>query len=1141
MKKKKFISTIISAAISTLLALAAPPSAALTPGFPAPGFRDQTGGHDDVLVVAPLRDGRVVVGGRFLNYGNRSARGIALLRANGQPDPAFDAGSGFDGTPEVIAIQPDGKILVGGFFDHYAGFSTPGLARLLPSGRMDPDFTNVLQSGNAIQSIALQADGKILIGGEFLSITGQTRTHIARLHPDGTLDPGFNADQDPASPAFADGAWFTSIRSIVVLPDQSILVAGDFATAQGKPRDQLARLLPDGTLDDTVFLPAAFGASAEVQSVAVQTDGKILVLGSFTSYGGAPVNSPLIRLNQDGSRDDSFIAPAAPFEVPDPDDSGQLIELRHVAVLPRPDGRIVTVSQSRGGRNPIVIRQFLPSGALDSRFQVDPFSIDNTIYSAALGRDGRLVLGGEQAVTQNHSSRHVSRLLTNGNVDRSFSAGMGFDDSDLRAVHIQPHDQHILVGGTFRFVDGRRSPSLARLRPDGRVDPRFQSPFAKSADIRAIQTDPQRRVYVGGFFNLHSSSASQGLVRLLPNGSVDTTFVPELLGESAGPFPLGAATAILVQPDGKILVAGGFHDGDSSTEVRHLVRLNADGSADPDFTIYKQPQSALFEARCVALLPDGGILLGGGFGLVRMGPNGENPQPFGPALEPDPGTSTITVNAILVGPGNRIYVAGLFRYPDFFASLICIDEQGNLVNSPDFQPGGGFNESGEVLDLAALPDGRLVAAGTFLSYQFRASRGITVFHPNGAIDSFFDTGADIHSRGFQRGIPRQVAVDSAGDIIVAGSFERFRNQSRPHLVKILSRYLLPGRLALGGTEWANTDLNDNRGGGINLTLTRSGAFSARRRSLSGNLSFRGRFDPAMHSMQAVSGDRVLMARLYQEDCGALGAYGELRRASDNPGTGADILAYASSFSNRTRLATQFEGTYNLYLENATSQTDPDLPAGDGFMVARYLRNGSARITGRNNDGSPFTFAGFIGVRGDVLFHSQFLRNRAAIHGYLQFAANNLPPTLAGDFVAHRLPNPAARDYPLGYSHLVESQGTLYRPPAGIPLGLPNTPSNGILLMSGPPLASDLESVLSINHRGVVVPVTGGINSLRLRINNRTGLVTGTYLAPGQTRPRRAIRALIVPNFDQAFGHAEAPNGDGQPRHPRVILVRNPGI
>jgi uncharacterized delta-60 repeat protein len=182
-------------------------------------------------------------------------------------------------------VQADGKILTGGAFTSVApngGVSVTRnrIARLERDGSLDQTL-NLNMVGNYVDAIAVQTDGKIIIGGNFSVILGLARNRIARLNADGTLDAAFdpNANDD--------------VSSVAVQSDGKILMGGLFTNIGGQTqRNRIARLNSDGSVD-TTFDPNADGV---VHSIAPQPNGKILVGGGFTIIGGQTRNG-FARLN----------------------------------------------------------------------------------------------------------------------------------------------------------------------------------------------------------------------------------------------------------------------------------------------------------------------------------------------------------------------------------------------------------------------------------------------------------------------------------------------------------------------------------------------------------------------------------------------------------------------------------------------------------------------------------------------------------------------------------------------------------------------------------------------------------------------------------------------------------------------------
>ena len=185
-------------------------------------------------------------------------------------------------------MQPNGKILVGGEFTTLGGQPRNGIGRLNADGTLDSGF-NPAVGGDypSVNSLAVQADGKILVGGDFTTLGGQPRNSIGRLNADGTLDSGFNP---------AVGAdYLPYVYSLAVQADGKILVGGDFTTLGGQPRASIGRLNADGTVD-AGFNPGLGLSDPSVYSLAVQADGKVLVGGNFTTLGGQP-RANIGRLN----------------------------------------------------------------------------------------------------------------------------------------------------------------------------------------------------------------------------------------------------------------------------------------------------------------------------------------------------------------------------------------------------------------------------------------------------------------------------------------------------------------------------------------------------------------------------------------------------------------------------------------------------------------------------------------------------------------------------------------------------------------------------------------------------------------------------------------------------------------------------
>ena len=361
------------------------------PGDVDPSFAPGASVDYAVLAVTAQVGGKVLIGGAFTSVQGTARGGIARLNDDGTLDTTFLNGlSGADNFVWCVAGQSDGKVLIGGFFSSVNGAARNSIARLNTDGTLDTGFLNGLSGANgAVYSAALQSDGKIVLGGNFTSVNGVARNYVARLNADGTLDTGFLNGLTGGD---------TALFSLAVQTNSQILIGGWFTSINGVGRNHLARLNPDGTLDNA-FLKGMSATDGRVWTVAVQGDGKILIGGDFTTVNGVGRNG-LARLNGDGSLDDAFLNGLA------------------------------------GANGPV--------------------------WSLAAQADGKIVVGGQFSTINGTTRNAVARLNGDGTLDSSFLNGRAGADNSARSVAIQG-DGKILIGGQFNFVNLVVSDYVARL------------------------------------------------------------------------------------------------------------------------------------------------------------------------------------------------------------------------------------------------------------------------------------------------------------------------------------------------------------------------------------------------------------------------------------------------------------------------------------------------------------------------------------------------------------------------------------------------------------------------------------------------------------------------------------------------------
>jgi uncharacterized delta-60 repeat protein len=344
----------------------------------------------------------------------------------------------------ALAVQADGKILVGGKFTSWSGQTQPYLARLTAGGTLDSSFAPL--ANGPVACLALQPDGQIVVGGSFTKLgqySLQNRTNLGRFSADGVLDFFFN-------PPIGSLGFVTSVSCLALQPDGRIVVGGSFSRLGGQAATGFGRLNADGTVD-TGFTPG-LNSYLAVGSLALQPDGKILVAG--TSVAPTTITN-VVRLNTDGTLDATFNAgPGANI-------SGGVGAID--ALVVQPDGKVLVGGsfQRLGGRSCTNLARLNANGSWDTTFRG---WANSTVFALALQADGKILVAGAFTTLGGQSRASLGRLLTDGTVDASFSGGAY---SSAYAVTLQPNGEVLLAGGGLASSGYVQRLSTADAAPQG--------------------------------------------------------------------------------------------------------------------------------------------------------------------------------------------------------------------------------------------------------------------------------------------------------------------------------------------------------------------------------------------------------------------------------------------------------------------------------------------------------------------------------------------------------------------------------------------------------------------------------------------------------------------------------------------------
>ncbi len=241
----------------------------------------------EVLTIAAQADGRVLVGGFFYSINGNYRPAIVRLMPDGTTDFGFNPAMGPLDIVFTLKELANGNLLMNRYTADGQGNAFSALIRLHPDGSVDATFTPPV-TDSLIHAVAVQPDGRILLGGGFVSVNGVTRVGVARVAADGKLDTGFKPRVDQNY----------LVHALAVQLDGRIIIGGAFYSIGGVPRPMLARLNPAGSLDNSFDAQMCCQNEDLVYAIALQNDGRVLISGSLTSVGGAALPS-VARLNND--------------------------------------------------------------------------------------------------------------------------------------------------------------------------------------------------------------------------------------------------------------------------------------------------------------------------------------------------------------------------------------------------------------------------------------------------------------------------------------------------------------------------------------------------------------------------------------------------------------------------------------------------------------------------------------------------------------------------------------------------------------------------------------------------------------------------------------------------------------------------
>jgi uncharacterized delta-60 repeat protein len=660
-----------------------------TPRFEAPGAK--------VCSVAADRDtGRYYVVGDFTTIAGVPRDYLARFNADGTIDPSF--------APRIetpltsVLVEPDGAIIVGGGLITNEVTYRRGVARLLPDGSIDRSFGNSAGVDSAVLFLGCQSDGSILVGGNFTRFNGRScGTPLIRLTADGFRDTNFVA---PAN--------LGTVESFVIDQKDRVLLR---APRAGSP---LVRLRSGGTIDPDFTTSPALGSASHF---GVLSDNRPVAILSSTKR--------LVRFNTDGTIDPSFdlkLGITSTSYI-----SSFYVDAEDRIVI---GGKITYVGDASHPCSYLV--RIKIDGSIDETF--NPAADQYLIYALGELPAGKLLAGGKFTTWGVNGTSGLVTLGTNGSLNTASPPGFRVPTYSITTAIPAPGGKWLVAGG-FTHVNGASANSLARLLPDGGLDPGFSAPEGLPAPSQLLRQGD------GRILVMCEKSSTWQLQRLDEDGSSDPTFIGLSIPQSQAP-------PVELSPDGSI-VTGGADTG--------VLQYSSDGNL-----IRGYGQGGNVSA--IGIYADGRILaagrIPGAFGncpLVRYLPEGSVDATFIPSSG-----SLDSRTHILVEPNGSILLSGAWSVFDKMEAncFVRLHPEGTVALAGDVSEVAGT----AITSMAPQSNGKILLSGMFQPTQ-RQWTCLRRLNADGSNDATFGAPNLVLAVG---DTPSSVQFDDAGNLVLTG-------------------------------------------------------------------------------------------------------------------------------------------------------------------------------------------------------------------------------------------------------------------------------------------------------------------------------------------------------------------------------------
>jgi uncharacterized delta-60 repeat protein len=594
-------------------------------GAADPTWNPSPNGWSSNIALALDNNDSIYVASSFTNIGNQARQGLAKLSTSGTGLADITWNPAPDDDVLTLAVDGNGDVFAGGYFQTIGGQARSYLAKLSPTGTGAADSMWNPAPNNLVKALAVDVDSNVFVAGYFSNIGGQTRYALAKLSSSGAgaADPTWNPAPD------------SGVFALTLDGSGSIFVGGAYQNIGGQTRHAIAKLSATGTgLADTswdagtiVYGSATLNYAAPVNAIALTNAGNLIAGGTLLSVNGQQ-RLGLAAL----SITDASLLPAT--------DSIRAGTVKALAAQPG-GGMIVggdfNLADSQQRNN---LLRLQADGTLDPLWNSDA---DDVVNALAIDSSGSIYVAGNFYSIGGVNEARIAKLASDGSVNAGWHANVSSYSGILSLVLDSIGDAYI--GGYFNYIAGQPRNYIAKLSGGtGLLDPNWNPGVDNAPSMLGIDNS-NGWVYAGGYFENAGGGAHHYLARFSASGTgaVDANWNPN---------PDGQMNSLTIDNDGSVFV-GGYFQNIGGQQRRGIAKLiGADGSADPNWNL------SGYNAYPGALLLDGsGALYAGGCQLHKFSTSGNGSDPNYSTWSPSVDCS---VNAIALDPNGNVNLGGNF-------------------------------------------------------------------------------------------------------------------------------------------------------------------------------------------------------------------------------------------------------------------------------------------------------------------------------------------------------------------------------------------------------------------------------------------------------------------------------------------------